>query len=77
MRVTAQLIDGLSGHHLWSERYDRKMKELFDLQDEITKKIVVSLRVELTGGEDVRVFAKSTDNLEAWKQFVKGQQLGI
>jgi adenylate cyclase len=72
LRVTAQLIDALSGHHLWSERYDRKMGELFNLQDEITKKIVVSLQVELTHGEQARVYAKSTENLESWSYGVKG-----
>jgi adenylate cyclase len=72
LRITAQLIDALSGHHLWSEKYDRKMGELFNIQDEITKKIVVSLQVELTSGEQARVFAKSTDNLDAWCYGVKG-----
>ena len=75
LRVTAQLIDALTGHHLWSEKYDRKMGELFDLQDEITKKIVVSLQVELSSGEQARVFAKSTDNLDAWCYGVKGNYL--
>jgi TolB-like protein/Flp pilus assembly protein TadD len=75
LRITAQLIDALSGHHLWSEKYDRKMGELFDIQDEITKKIVVSLQVELTSGEQARVFAKSTDNLDAWCYGVKGNYL--
>jgi len=75
LRVTAQLIDALSGHHLWSERYDRPMGELFHLQDEITKKIVVSLHVELTHGEQARAYAKSTDNLEAWSYGVKGNYL--
>jgi len=75
IRVTAQLIDALNGHHLWSEKYDRKMIELFDLQDEITKKIAVSLQVELTHGEQARVYAKSTDNLEAWSYGVKGNYL--
>lgn len=75
LRVTAQLIDALTGHHLWSEKYDRKMGELFDLQDEVTKKIVVSLQVELTSGEQARVFAKSTDNLDAWCYGVKGNYL--
>jgi adenylate cyclase len=75
LRVTAQLIDALNGHHLWSERYDRKIGDLFDLQDEITKKIVVSLQVELTSGEQARVFAKSTDNLDAWCYGVKGNYL--
>jgi adenylate cyclase len=76
LRVTAQLIDALSGHHLWSDVYDREMKNLFELQDEITKKIMVSLQVELTSfGEDLRLAAKSTDNLEAWKHYIKGSEL--
>ncbi len=75
LRVTAQLIDALTGHHLWSEKYDRKVEELFDLQDEITKKIVVSLQVELTHGEQARAYAKSTNSLEAWSYGVKGNYL--
>jgi adenylate cyclase len=72
VRITAQLIDALSGHHLWSEKYDREMRELFDLQDEITKKILVELQVELTYGEMARVYAKDTENMEAWSHLVKG-----
>jgi adenylate cyclase len=75
LRVTAQLIDALTGHHLWSEKYDRKMEDIFDLQDEVTKKVVVSLQVELTHGEDARMSAKSTENLEAWKNYIKGLEL--
>jgi adenylate cyclase len=75
LRVTAQLIDALNGYHLWSDRYDRKMKELFELQDEITQKIAVSLQVELTHGEQARAYAKTTNNLEAWSCGVKGNDL--
>jgi len=75
LRVTAQFIDALTGHHLWAEVYDREMNNLFDLQDEITKKIMVSLQVVLSGSEEVRVYAKSTDNLEAWKHYIKGVEL--
>jgi adenylate cyclase len=76
LRVTAQLIDALEGHYLWSNKYDREMNDLFDLQDEITKKIMVSLQVELSYfGEDVRLVAKSTDNLEAWKHYIRGVEL--
>jgi adenylate cyclase len=75
LRVTAQLIDALNGYHLWSDKYDRKMVELFELQDEITKKIVVSLQVELTHGEQARAYAKTTDNLEAWSYGVRGNYL--
>ncbi len=76
LRVTAQLIDALTGHHLWSEVYDREMVGLFELLDEITKKIMVSLQAELAWvGEDARMLAKSTHSLEAWKHFIKGREL--
>jgi len=75
VRVTAQLIDALNGYHLWSDKYDRKMVELFELQDEITQKIVVSLQVELTHGEQARAYAKTTNNLEAWSHGVRGNDL--
>jgi adenylate cyclase len=75
LRVTAQLIDALNGHHLWSQKYDRRIGELFELQDEITKKIVVSLQVKLTHGEQARAYAKSTENLEAWGYGVRGNYL--
>ena len=66
VRVTAQLIDALKGHHLWSERYDRSVKDLFDLQDEITMKILTELRVKITEGETARISAKGTNNLQAY-----------
>jgi len=66
VRVTAQLIEALTGHHLWSERYDRSLKDIFDLQDEITMKILTELRVKITGGETARVQAKGTNNLQAY-----------
>jgi adenylate cyclase len=66
VRVTAQLIEALTGHHLWSERYDRSLKDIFDLQDEITMKILTELRVKLTEGETVRIQAKGTNNLQAY-----------
>ncbi|MFC1863743.1 tetratricopeptide repeat protein, partial [Thermodesulfobacteriota bacterium] len=72
LRVTAQLIDALTGHHLWSEKYDREMRDLFELQDEITKRIAVSLHVELMRGGEVLIEARSTDNLEAWSKAAKG-----
>ena len=75
VRITAQLIDALSGHHLWSDKYDRKLIELFDLQDEITKKIVTSLQVKLTHGEAARWAERTTENFEAWSYFVRGREL--
>ena len=58
VRITAQLIDATTGHHLWSERYDRELKDIFALQDEVTMKIITALQVELTDGEQVRIWAK-------------------
>lgn len=65
LRVNAQLIDALKGHHLWANRYDRDMKALFIIQDEIAKEIAIALQVELTSGEQARVWHK-TDSIEAW-----------
>ena len=59
VRITAQLIDATTGHHLWSEKYDRDMKDLFALQDEIAHKIIVELQVKLTEGEQARVSQKN------------------
>ncbi len=72
IRVTAQLIDALSGNHLWSERYDRQTTDLFALQDEITERIVTALQIELTAGEQMRVHRRHTRSLEAWKHLNKG-----
>jgi len=71
LRITAQLIDAINGHHLWSERYDRELKDIFTLQDEITMKIITALEVKLTQGERARLVAKGTENLEA---FIKYRQ---
>lgn len=75
VRITAQLIDALSGHNLWAERYDRDLKELFALQDEITMEIINALQVELTEGEHARLWRKGTDNLEAYLKSLKAREL--
>jgi adenylate cyclase len=66
VRITAQLIDALAGQHLWAERYDRGLKDIFAVQDEITKNVISATRVRLTEGELARIFAKGTKNLEAY-----------
>jgi adenylate cyclase len=66
IRITAQLIDATSGHHIWSEKYDREMRDFFALNDEITRNIAVALQIKLTEGEQARVFHRDTKNLEAW-----------
>jgi adenylate cyclase len=74
VRITAQLIDALTGRHIWSEKYDRELKDIFALQDEITMKIVGGTRVELTEGEQARVWMKkgSTKNMEAFEKNMQG-----
>jgi len=59
VRITAQLIDAVNGTHLWAERYDRELNDIFALQDEITMKIITALQVEITEGEQMRMWAKN------------------
>jgi adenylate cyclase len=71
VRITAQLIDAIEGHHLWAEQYDRGLKDIFAIQDEITMKILTALRVQLTEGETARVIEKYTDNLQAYLKILE------
>jgi adenylate cyclase len=73
VRITAQLIDGMSGGHLWAERYDRDLTDIFALQDEITEKIVAALQVKLTDHEQEHVTRRYTENLEAYDHFLRGR----
>ena len=73
VRITAQLIDALSGNHLWAERYDRDLKEIFAVQDEITMKILISMRVKLTEGEQV-LRARPPRSLEAYLKVLQAQE---
>ena len=66
VRITAQLVDARTGHHIWAERYDRELKDIFAIQDEITKKIITSVHVKLTEGEQGHLYAKGTANLDAY-----------
>lgn len=72
VRINAQLIDAITGHHMWGERYDGKLGEVFDLQDKITRKIVTALAVTLTSGEHEQVTRKDTDNMAAYDAFLQG-----
>jgi len=65
IRIAAQLIDALTGNHVWAERYDRNLTDIFAVQDEITKKIITAMQVKLTEGEQARAHAMGTKNLEA------------
>ena len=72
VRITAQLIDAKTGHHVWAERYDRDMKDIFALQDEVTGKIVEALAVNLVADEHARLTKKDTDNLGAYDLVLRG-----
>jgi adenylate cyclase len=66
VRITAQVVDALSGYHVWAETYDFIMDNIFAIQDEIAMKIITALRVQLTEGEQAYVFAKGTNNYRAY-----------
>jgi adenylate cyclase len=70
VRITIQLIDALKGHHLFSERYDRELKDIFALQDEITRKALMAMRVALRGG-DTLFWEKGTKNLDAYLKLLQ------
>ena len=72
VRITAQLIDAPTGHHLWAERYDRPLKDIFALQDEIVQKIVTTLRLQLSLWEHGHLVRKTTDNLKAYDSYLRG-----
>ena len=73
VRITAQLIEATSGGHLWAEKYDRKLIDIFDLQDEITNEVATALQVRLTEGEQVRIRRRQTTDIAAWEYFARGQ----
>jgi len=72
VRITAQLVDASTGGHLWAERYDRDLEDIFALQDEVAQKIVSALAVKLTDDEQERLERGYTDNLEAYDYFLRG-----
>jgi len=75
IRINAQLIDALTGHHLWAERYDRDVKDIFAIQDEITMKIITALQVKLTSGEMIHVLAKGAKNIDAFTKYLQAVDL--
>ncbi len=72
LRITAQLINVADGYHLWSERYDCVMADVFAIQDEVALQIVDKLKVELLGGERARLVERHTDDLKAYELYLKG-----
>jgi TolB-like protein/class 3 adenylate cyclase len=72
VRINAQLIDATTGGHLWADRYDGDLEDVFGLQDKVTAKIVTVLAVKLAAGEQERIDRKETENTEAYDTFLKG-----
>jgi TolB-like protein/Flp pilus assembly protein TadD len=72
IRLNAQLIDATTGHHLWAERFDGKLEDIFALQDSFTRKIVAALAVKLTAGEEESVTHKHTENVSAYEAYLQG-----
>ena len=71
-RITAQLIDAESRRHIWAERYDRALEDIFAVQDEITKTIVAAIEPEVSAAERDRAYRAPPDNLDAWGMYQKG-----
>ncbi len=75
IRITAQLISVREGYHLWAERFDRMMEDIFDLQNEVSQKIVDALKVSLTDSERQLLTQKPTDDLRAYDFYMRGREL--
>lgn len=74
LRITAQLIDAQTGHHVWAERFDRQLEDVFDIQDEITNRIAATIVPELEHFEHRRSTAKRTEDLNAWDYYLRGME---
>ena len=75
VRITAQLIDASTGGHVWAERFDRDLTDIFAVQDDVTVKIVSALSLNLSAGDRQRIAADHTDNLEAYDSLLRGREL--
>ena len=73
LRVTAQLINSADGYHLWSDRYDRELKDIFAVQDDISHAVVSALREKLLDQPSGQLVRRSTENLEAYDLYLKGR----
>src|SRR5947209_8595258 len=71
LRITAQLVEAETGNHLWAERYDRDVSDIFAVQDEITERVVAAIEPELYTAEQVRSQSKPPDSLDAWECVIR------
>jgi len=74
IRINVQLIDAISGQHVWAESYDRDLKDIFGLQDEVILKITSAMSVNLTAGEQARAWAEGTKSLDAYLKLMQGRE---
>jgi len=72
IRITAQLIDAEEDHHLWSEKWDRTLEDIFDVQDEVSEAIARRVAPSVTGHEQIRLTRKRPENLSEWEVYLKG-----
>jgi adenylate cyclase len=75
VRITAQLIDATNDGHLWAERFDRDLTDIFAVQDDVTGQIVGALSLNITQSDRRRLMAEQTDNMEAFDSFLRGREL--
>lgn len=73
LRISAQLIDAITGGHHWAERYDRKIGDVFDVQDEITRSVAGAIEPHLLAAEGIRALSRSPDDLGAWELVARAQ----
>jgi adenylate cyclase len=74
VRITGQLIDAATGGHLWAERYDRHLTDIFEIQDDVTRRIVDALKVTLSPTENARLAASETHDIDAYDLFLRGRE---
>jgi adenylate cyclase len=75
VRITAQLVDAATGGHVWAERYDRDLTDIFAVQDDVTQRIVQALKVTLSPAENARLADSGTSNIEAYDCYLRGREL--
>src|SRR5215472_10472663 len=74
LRITAQLVQTQTGHSIWAERYDRELKDVFEVQDEIARSISQALRIKLSPQEEKAIARKQTENAQAYDYYLRGRQ---
>ncbi len=75
VRINAQLLEGATGNHIWAEKYDRELEDIFELQDEITRKVVIEIRPAIENVELQRILSTPPESLDAWDHYQKARSL--